>query len=121
MQRASATVERVVKRTFWSIFVGAAAALIGPRPADVAPIHEIVHPVTEAVVAKRNEAPAVVRHEDDRDEDPAATHVAAEDAAARIAHPVVASLPRPAASPDLAPLSRRALGRPRVRAPDALA
>ena len=113
-----------MKRTFWSILVGAAAALpglVGAR-ADVAAVRqEAVKPASEALVAKRTEAPQIVRQEDDRNEDPAPqldVEIVPVPAQSFVRVAVVAA---PPVSPDLAPLTRRALGRPRVRAPDARA
>jgi hypothetical protein len=119
-----------VKRTLWHILTAAVAAVLpglaGPTVADVtpAPVPEAVKPAPEAVQVRRPE----VRHDervlDEHDDDPApfaaapAVATAASSAAFEDATRAIAA---PRSAPEVAPLARRSLGRPRTRAPDALA
>jgi hypothetical protein len=113
-----------VKRTLWSILTAAAAAVLpgfAGHSADlaaVAPVPEAAKPAPEAVQVRKAE----VRHhdvrEDDVDDDPSPIVLVVAIGPAREFAPVPAVIALPPAAPDVAPLARRALGRPRVRAPD---
>ena len=118
-----------MKRTLWSILTAAAAAVLpgftGPTvdlaAAPVVP--EAVKPAGDALAPKKAEVREEHRDLDEHDDDPSADE-------STIAVLAVESEPHPgarvaervaAASPDVAPLARRALGPPRVRAPDTAA
>ena len=116
-----------MKRTLWHILTAAVAAVLpgmtGPVAVDVAPapVPEAIKPAPEAVQLRRAE----VRHDervlDEHDDDPApeldavATPFASRPSFADAFRAIAAPVP----APEVAPLARRSLGRPRVRAPDA--
>lgn len=119
---------RVVKRTLWSILTAAAAAVLpgftGPTlDLAQAPVAEAVKPAGEALAPKKAEVREQQRELDEHDDDPAReAAVAVAIAAGYRPHPEARAAERvTAASPDVAPLARRALGPPRVRAPDTAA
>lgn len=113
-----------MKRTLWSILTAAAAAVLpgmtGPTSVDLsAPIPEAAKPAAEAVESRKAEIRHDERQLDDRDDDPApAVEAPAFVEAPPAFAPAPATILAPASTPDLAPLARRSLGRPRVRAPD---
>ena len=112
-----------MKRTVWSILTAAAAAVLpgftGPT-VDLAPVAaESLKPTPEAVCTRKAEVRELEKRLDEHDDDP--TFASAQPIAidARATLPAAPAVERaPSASPDVAPLARRALGRPRVRAPD---
>jgi hypothetical protein len=113
-----------VKRTLWSLLVSATAAVFpavqGVRPPALAP-----QAATAAAQepARLSEAPQteIVCAAHELDDAPAASSsfVAASSAVAAW-ESAPAEISAPPASPDAVPLSRRSLGKPRVRAPDVL-
>ena len=116
---------KVVKHTLWSILTAAAAAVLpgmtGPTGVGdiaAAPI-EAAKPAAEAVEVRKSEIRHDERQLDDLDADPApAIDSSAFVESPRAFAPAPASILVPRTTPDLAPLARRSLGRPRVRAPD---
>lgn len=119
----------VVKRTLWHILTAAVAAVLpgitGPSAiADVAPapVPEAAKPAPEAVQVRRPEIRHDERQQDDVDDDPAPLVELVAAVAPTSTHGdarIAITAPKPA--PEVAPLARRSLGRPRTRAPDARA
>lgn len=117
-----------MKRTLWSILTAAAAAVLPGMtgPTGVVDIAASVpeasaKPSPEAVEVRKLEIAHEERQLDDRDDDPAPVieaPVAVEPA--RTFAAASATILAPRSTPDLTPLARRSLGRPRVRAPDAM-
>ena len=113
-----------MKRPLWSILTAAVAAVLpgmtGPSAVDAvsAPVAE-AKPAPEAVQVRRPEIPHDERQQDDLDENPAPVVAALELVETPNAIPAtVVAISAPPAAPEVAPRARRALGRPRVRAPD---
>lgn len=118
-----------MKRTLWHFLTAAVAAVLpgmtGPVAVDVAPapVPEAIKPAPEAVQLRRAE----IRHDervlDEHEDDPApeveviASHLATRPTLSDASRVIAAPVP----APEVAPLARRSLGRPRVRAPDARA
>lgn len=117
--RETASVSRLVKRTLWSLLVGAAAVFpaVGVRAdAGPAPVKEAAVP-TVAPEAHRVEESREVRG-DDADEthdDPAPARADVEPSPA-VTEPAPVALAFDAA-PEVAPLARRAVRLPPPRAP----
>jgi hypothetical protein len=115
-----------VKRTLWSILTAAAAAVLpgmhtGHTTVDLsAPIPEAsAKPAAEAVESRKCEIRHDERQLDDFDADPAPVIEAPLFVESVLAFaPAPATILAPSSTPDLIPLARRSLGRPRVRAPD---
>lgn len=112
-----------MKRTFWSLLVSATAAVFpavqGVRPPALAPQAATAAAQEPGRLA---EAPQteLVRAAHDLDDAPAATCFVAASSAIGGWESAPAEISAPPASPDAVPLSRRSLGKPRVRAPDVL-
>ena len=115
-----------MKRTLWSILTAAVAAVLPGMtgPTGVADIAASVpeasaKPSPEAVEVRKPEIRLDERQLDDHDDDPAPVlHVRAPAEPVGAYPPIAASILAPRSTPDLIPLARRSLGRPRVRAPD---
>jgi hypothetical protein len=112
-----------VKRTLWHILTAAAAAVLpgisGPTSVDLSAPPEAAKPAAEAVESRKSEVRHEERQLDDFDADPAPAIDAPLFVASPLAFaPAPSTILAPSSTPDLAPLARRSLGRPRVRAPD---
>lgn len=112
----------MVKRTLWSLLVGAVAAVIpaaGVVRADSvpAPLRAATAPLRATEPGRLEEARPLIEVErrDERQDVPAPAFVAV--VADEVAAPRASSIEIPRRSPDVAAISRRSLGRPRVRAP----
>lgn len=118
----------VVKRTLWSILTAATAAVLpgfAGSTVDLAAtrvVPEAAKPA-DALAPRRAEVREQQRDLDEHDDDPAREKLPVAAAlAASVPHIGARTAERDTAcSPDVAPLARRALGPPRVRAPDTAA